>query len=103
MVALIIPNSLYGSMIGALINKLIPPIIADVCIIVLLSFFSTKFFLKLKGIIEEERKAEQEVKSTNELPLLANSEDNSEKGSQIERESSAQVSLSQKSSDEEEK
>jgi uncharacterized membrane protein YfcA len=42
----IIPSVLYGSTIGALVNKYIPPIIADSLIIFILGAFSVKFFLR---------------------------------------------------------
>lgn len=48
LVIVIIPNVLYGSTIGSLVNNLMPPILADCLIIVLLIAFSVKFFLKLK-------------------------------------------------------
>ena len=54
-VAIIIPNVLYGSTIGSIVNELLPPIIADACILVLLIFFSYKFFLKLKEVIKNEK------------------------------------------------
>jgi uncharacterized membrane protein YfcA len=45
-IMIIIPSILYGSTIGALVNKFIPPIIADSLIIVILGAFSVKFFLR---------------------------------------------------------
>lgn len=54
-VMIIIPNVLYGSTIGSLINNFIPPIVADCLIIVLLSLFSVKFFLKVKALIKQEK------------------------------------------------
>lgn len=45
-IIIIIPNILYGSTIGALVNKFIPPIIADCLIIVILGCFSVKFFVR---------------------------------------------------------
>jgi len=54
-VMIIIPNVLYGSTIGSLINNFIPPIVADCLIIVLLTLFSIKFFLKVKALIHQER------------------------------------------------
>lgn len=43
---IIIPSVLYGSTIGALTNKFVPPIIADSIIILILAAFSVKFFLR---------------------------------------------------------
>ena len=54
-VMIIIPNVLYGSTIGSLINNFIPPIVADCLIIVLLTLFSVKFFLKVKALIKQEK------------------------------------------------
>ena len=51
-VAILIPNVLYGSTIGSIVNELLPPIVADACILVLLIFFTVKFFLKLKEVIQ---------------------------------------------------
>jgi uncharacterized membrane protein YfcA len=45
-VMIIIPSVLYGSTMGALVNKFIPPIIADMLIIFILGAFSVKFFLR---------------------------------------------------------
>jgi uncharacterized membrane protein YfcA len=45
-VMIIIPSVLFGSTMGALVNKFIPPIIADVLIIFILGAFSVKFFLR---------------------------------------------------------
>lgn len=45
-VMIIIPSVLYGSTIGALTNKFVPPIIADSLIILILASFSVKFFLR---------------------------------------------------------
>ena len=59
LVTLILPNSLYGAIIGAMLNKLVPPIAADICIILLLSFFCFKFFKKLRKLILKERKEKQ--------------------------------------------
>lgn len=54
-VMIIIPCVLYGSTIGSLVNNFIPPIVADCLIIVLLTAFSTKFFLKLRGLIRQSK------------------------------------------------
>ena len=43
-IIIIIPSVLYGSTIGALVNKIIPPIVADCIIMVILGAFSFKFF-----------------------------------------------------------
>lgn len=57
---IMIPSVLYGSTIGALVNKFIPPIIADSIIMVILGAFSVKFFLRFynfrkQGKLEEQR------------------------------------------------
>jgi uncharacterized membrane protein YfcA len=52
-VIVIIPCVLYGSTIGSLVNDLIPPIVADALILVLLTVFSIKFFLRLRLIMEK--------------------------------------------------
>ena len=45
-IMIIIPNILFGSTIGALMNKFIPPIIAALLITLILIAFSLKFFLR---------------------------------------------------------
>jgi uncharacterized membrane protein YfcA len=45
-IMILIPNILFGSTIGALVNKFIPPIVADSIIIVILGSFSVKFFVR---------------------------------------------------------
>lgn len=65
LLTIILPSSLYGSMIGALVNRLIPPIVADVCIIFLFGFFSYKFFMKVKDLIKQEKKLEEKVEKSN--------------------------------------
>lgn len=57
-VMIIIPCVLYGSTIGSLINNFIPPIVADCLIIVLLVAFSTKFFLRLRGLFKKAKEEE---------------------------------------------
>ena len=52
-VSIIIPNVLYGSTIGSLLNNFIPPVIADALIILILGLFCIKFFFKLRSIIAE--------------------------------------------------
>lgn len=52
-VSIIIPNVLFGSTVGSLLNNFIPPVIADVLIILLLGAFCAKFFFKLRSIIKE--------------------------------------------------
>ena len=54
-VAIIIPNVLFGSTVGSLLNNFIPPVIADVLIILLLGAFSAKFFFKLHALMKEEK------------------------------------------------
>ena len=57
-VSIIIPNVLYGSTIGSLIKDFIPPIVADVLIILLLVAFSIKFFFKLRGLMNADKQGE---------------------------------------------
>lgn len=52
-IMIIIPNILYGSTIGALVNKFIPPIVADSIIIVILGLFSVKFFLRFYNFYKQ--------------------------------------------------
>jgi len=52
-IIIIIPNILYGSTIGALVNKFIPPIVADSLIIIILGCFSVKFFLRFYNFRKE--------------------------------------------------
>ena len=52
-VSIIIPNVLYGSMVGASINRFLPPIVADLFIVALLSFFCYKFVFKIKKLISD--------------------------------------------------
>lgn len=55
-VMLIIPSVLYGSTIGALVNKFIPPIVADCLIILILGGYSIKFFMKFYNYRQMELK-----------------------------------------------
>ncbi len=52
-VMIIIPSVLFGSTIGALVNKFIPPIVADAIIIVILGAFSVKFFFRFYNFRKE--------------------------------------------------
>lgn len=52
---IIIPCVLYGSTIGSLVNNFMPPIVADCLIVTLLTLFSTKFFIRLKGLIQKSK------------------------------------------------
>jgi uncharacterized membrane protein YfcA len=58
-VMIIIPNVLYGSTIGSLINDFMPPIVADVLITLLLIAFSVKFFKKFTKYRMDTKKAKQ--------------------------------------------
>lgn len=51
-VLIIIPNILFGSTIGSLVNKFIPPIVADSIIMAIMIGFSFKFFFRLKNYIK---------------------------------------------------
>ena len=53
-VMIIVPNVLYGSTIGTILNDILPPIVANVLITILLALFSIKFFCKLRSLIQEE-------------------------------------------------
>ena len=55
-VAIILPSSLFGSIFGSIVNKLLPQIISSVIIIVLLTFYSVRFFLKLRDLIKADKK-----------------------------------------------
>ena len=59
----LLPNNLFGSAIGGLVNKFIPPIASDSICIVLMVAFSYKFFMRYRGYKKQE---EQEVKEAEE-------------------------------------
>lgn len=65
---IIIPNILFGSTIGSLVNKFIPPIVADSLIIPIMIGFSIKFFMRFRGFKkqqeEQERKEREGLDST---------------------------------------
>ena len=67
-VLIIIPNILFGSTIGSLVNKFIPPIVADSLIIPIMIGFSIKFFMRFRGFKkqqeEQERKEREGLDST---------------------------------------
>lgn len=50
-VLIIIPNILFGSTLGSLVNKFIPPIVADSIILPIFIGFSIKFFLRLRNYL----------------------------------------------------
>lgn len=54
-VLIIIPNILFGSTIGSLVNKFIPPIVADSIIIPIMMAFSIKFFLRFLNFRKQEK------------------------------------------------
>lgn len=58
-VLIIIPNILFGSTIGSLVNKFIPPIVADSIIIPMMIGFSIKFFLRYKNLKKQQRELEK--------------------------------------------
>lgn len=47
-VIVLIPNILFGSTIGALINKFMPPIVSDALILPIMMGYSLKFFLRYR-------------------------------------------------------
>lgn len=55
-VLIIIPNILFGSTIGSLVNKFIPPIVADSIIIPIMIGFSVKFYLRYREYKQQYRK-----------------------------------------------
>lgn len=61
-VTIIIPSVLYGSTIGALVNKFIPPIAADVIIMIILGAFSVKFFNRFYNFRKEAKLEELKQK-----------------------------------------
>ena len=56
-VMVLIPNILFGSTIGALINKFIPPIVSDSLILPIMIAYSIKFFLRYRQFKKEEQNA----------------------------------------------
>jgi uncharacterized membrane protein YfcA len=54
-VLIIIPNILFGSTLGSLVNKFIPPIVADSIILPIFIGFSIKFFLRLRNYLKIEK------------------------------------------------
>jgi uncharacterized membrane protein YfcA len=59
-VAMLIPNVLFGSTIGTLLNSFIPPIVAQSLTVVLLIYFSYKFGTKLRALMQEREDEEIE-------------------------------------------
>ncbi len=54
-VMVIIPNILFGSTIGSLVNKFIPPIVADSLIIPIMIAFSIKFFMRYYNFRKQQK------------------------------------------------
>lgn len=54
-VLIIVPNILFGSTIGSLVNKFIPPIVADCIIIPIMIGFAIKFFNRYRGYKRQEQ------------------------------------------------
>ena len=46
---IVIPNVLFGSSIGTILNDILPPIANNIMITLLLGFFSFKFFKKMNS------------------------------------------------------
>ena len=46
LIMVLIPNILYGSTLGALVNNFIPPLAADIILMPILAGFAVKFFLR---------------------------------------------------------
>ena len=55
LVSIILPSSLYGSIVGAIVNKLVPQLISSIIITLLLGFFSVRFFLKFKDMVDKDK------------------------------------------------
>lgn len=53
-ILILIPNVLFGSTIGALVNNFIPPIAADICIIPIFIGFVVKFVLRFRSFRQQE-------------------------------------------------
>jgi len=62
-IMIIIPNVLYGSTIGALVNYIIPPIVADSIIIVIMGLFSVKFFLRFYNFYKQGKLQQNNVEA----------------------------------------
>ena len=52
-VMIIIPNVLFGSSIGTILNDLFPPLVNNIMITIILGFYCIKFFLKLRDMKKE--------------------------------------------------
>ena len=61
-VMIAIPNVLFGSSIGAILNDLLPPIANNVMLTLLLTFLTIKFFLKLRDLMKEDEEKENKKK-----------------------------------------
>ena len=48
-IMVLLPNNLFGSAIGGLVNKFIPPIVSDSLCLALMIAFSIKVFIRYKG------------------------------------------------------
>ena len=55
----LIPNNLFGSMLGGLTNKFLPPIVSDCIILPVMIAFSVKFFLRYRGFKKQEREQKE--------------------------------------------
>lgn len=51
----LIPNNLFGSMLGGLTNKFLPPVVSDAIILPVMIAFSVKFFLRYRGFKKQEK------------------------------------------------
>ena len=61
-ILVLIPNILFGSTIGGLVNKFIPPVVSDAIILPIMIAYSFKFFFRYKEFKKEEQEAvKQEV------------------------------------------
>ena len=57
-VMIVIPNVLFGSSIGAIVNDLLPPVANNILLTLLLGFLTIKFFLKLRDLMKEDEEKE---------------------------------------------
>lgn len=51
----LIPNNLFGSMLGSLTNKFLPAVVSDSIILPIMIAFSIKFFLRYRGFKKQEK------------------------------------------------
>ena len=57
----LIPNNLFGSMLGSLANKFLPPVVSDCLILPIMIAFSIKFFMRYRGFKKQEAEEAKEA------------------------------------------